>query len=314
MTTDVLSVPVDATLKEATQYLQSVPRDRKGKVSYIYVVDQNQRLEGVIQVRDLVFYSPDTPVRQILKSPVVQVETQMTQIDVARLLERHRYLALPVVDKNQRLVGVISADVAMPVFEEEAAKDIARMIGTSAEEMRTRSVRQVVRLRLPWLLVNIVSGLACAAIAGIFQNDVPTVAALFLFVPVVLSLSESTGVQSATIVVRSIEADNSDFKALIPLFVREVAAGVLIGVICGSLVGWAASYWQSRPVLGVAIAGSMAIAIIISAAIGMVLPFLFKRLKIDPAIASGPLVLAICDLQTLAVYFNFAGWMIKSAH
>jgi len=311
MAKEVLSVPADSNIGSAIVYLQSLAQDKKGKVSYIYVVDKNRRLGGVIQVRDLIFYSPETPVKDIIKSPVVQVETEMSQLDVARLLQRHRYLGLPVVDKDQRLVGIISADTAMKVFESEAVDDLSKVVGTSAEEFKTLSVRKIVSLRLPWLFVNIVSGLICAYIVGLFHRDFQTVATLFLFVPVILGLSESMGIQGATIVVRNIAMGRVSFKHLGELFVREAMAGVFIGCVCGMIVGSIASFWKADRLIGVAMTISMAAAIIVSALLGLALPMLFKRIKIDPAIASGPLVLAICDIQTLAIYFSISSAILR---
>jgi magnesium transporter len=311
MAREVLSVPVDYTIRQATEYLQTLAPEKKGKVSYIYVVDQNRRLAGVIQIRDLVFYPQDKPVKEIVKPGVVQVETAMSQTDVARLLERHRYLGLPVVDEEQRLVGVVSADAVLRVFEEEASDDIAKLVGTSTEEIRTHSVRRIVRVRMPWLFVNIASGFLCALITGFFENNLEVVATLFLFVPMVLGLSESAGVQSATIVVRNLTLGETRLSSLGALFVREALAAVLIGGICGGIVGTIAYLWKSMPHAGVALACSMSLAIIISALIGLTLPLLFKRFKIDPAIASGPLVLAICDLQTLLVYFSLSSRILS---
>jgi magnesium transporter len=311
MAKEYLAVSVEANLREATEYLRSVRPDRKGKVSYIYVVDKNKRLEGVIQIRDLIFYPPETPVRKVLKSPVVQVETGMTQLDVAKLLQKHNYLGLPVVNEKQQLVGVISADSALEVLEKEAADDIAKIVGTGAEEIRSRSVRKIMSLRLPWLFVNIVSGLLCAFISGVFQNDLAAVTALFLFVPVVLGLSESTGVQGATIVVRNIAMGHVAFKDLGSLFMKEALVGILIGLICGTVVGTVGAVWLQNGSLGLALASSMTFAIILSASIGLVLPLVFKRLRLDPAMASGPFVLAICDIQTLLVYFNLSSFILR---
>ena len=311
MAKEYLSVPAHYTIQETTKYLQHLPQDKKGKVSYIYVVDQSDRLEGVIQVRDLVFHPPDRIVRDILKSPVVQVETGMGQMDVARLLQKHKYLGLPVVDKDQKLVGVISADVVIQAFEEEASDDIAKIVGTSVEEIRAHSVKQIVGFRLPWLFVNILSGLICAFISGLFQKDIETVVTLFLFVPVVLGLSESAGVQGATIVVRNIALGNISFRHLSALFVRESMVGLVIGSICGLTVGFVAFLWKMNPHIALALAGSMTLTIGLAALIGLLLPLAFRKLKIDPAIASGPLVLAICDIQTLILYFNISSFILR---
>lgn len=310
MSKEFLSIGVDSSVQQVIHYLQNLPSDKKGKVSYIYVTDQEQRLEGVIQIRDLIFHQPVTPIRKILKSPVVQVETSMTQLDVAKLLQRHRYLGLPVVDAQQKLVGVISADNALQVLEEEASDDIAKIVGTDAEELRTHSVFKIMRLRLPWLSVNLLSGLLCAFISGIFETGIPSVTILFLFIPVMLGLSESTGVQGATIVVRNITLGHVNFKDLGALFLREICVGILIGVVCGLVVGVVGTYWKASHVIGLALGCSLVLSIIISGVIGLTLPLLFRKFKIDPAIASGPLVLAICDLQTLLVYFNLSHWIL----
>lgn len=312
MAKEFLSVPIEMTIEGVRDYLQALSPDKRGKVSYIYVVDSNNRLEGVIQVRDLVFHSAQKPIREILKSPVVQVETAMSQLDVARLLQRHRYLGLPVVNAAQQLVGVVNADNAMQVFEDEASDDIAKIIGTGAQEILANSVYQIVRLRLPWLMVNLLSGLLCAWISGIFENSFPAVVTLFLFVPMVLGLSESTGVQGATIVVRNIALGNVSPGQLGSLFFRETLAGVNIGLVCGLVVGVVAHFWKGSMAIGFALASSLSLAISLSALIGLALPLIFKRLKIDPAMASGPLVLAICDLQTLLVYFNLSSFILKT--
>ena len=311
MSKEFLSIFVDSTVGETTQYLQTIPPEKKGRISYIYVVDQDYRLEGVIQVRDLIFHPPNTKVREILKSPIVYAKAEMRQLDVAKLLQRHQYLGVPIVDRNQRLIGVVSASSVFKVFEDEVQDDIAKLVGTGHEEIRTHSIRKIIGLRLPWLFVKIASGLICAYISGVFQNSIQTIVSLFLFVPIVLGLSESTGVQGATIVVRNIALGNKTLKNLSMLLMREIAVGVFIGVVCGAVVGTVALFWQGSHLLGIALTVSMTTAIIISALIGLLLPLLFMKLRIDPAIASGPLVLAVCDIQTLLVYFTISSLIIR---
>lgn len=311
MSKEFLAVDADLTIGEVIEYLPTVPQEKKGKISYIYVVDKNQRIEGVIQIRDLIFLPPETPVKKILRGPVVQAQAEMTQLDVARLLQRHRYLGIPIVDKDQRLIGILSADRVLKVYEEEAQNDIAKLVGTSPVEIRTHSIRKIIGLRLPWLFVNIVSGLLCAYISGIFQNSIQAIVSFFLFVPIVLGLSESIGVQGATIVVRNIALGNTTFKNLSMLLVREIAVGIFIGFVCGMIVGLVGSFWQDSHTLGIALTTSMTTAIILSALIGLLMPLLFRKLAIDPAIASGPLVLAVCDIQTLLVYFTISSIIMK---
>jgi len=303
MAKEYLTIPVEATIREATKYLQQLPGHKKGKVSYIYVVDPNNRLEGVIQIRDLIFHSPDKHIKDILISPVVQVETMMSQLDIARLLQRHRYLGLPVVDAEQRIAGVISADNVLQAVEEEVVDDMAKIIGTSSEELKTHSIKKIVKMRLPWLFINIFSGLLCAFIMGIFEQKIENIAILFLFVPIILGLSESTGVQGATVIVRNLALGLGAFKSLGSLFRRETIAAAFISLSCGLFVGISASLWKGSSNIGIALTISMFVAMFVSATIGLFLPLFFKKIKIDPAFAAGPIVLALCDIQTLCVYF-----------
>lgn len=307
MSKEFIAVPVDYTIHQATEHLHAMSvNNKKYKVAYIYGVDSERRLEGVIQLRDFLFFPLNTPLRQILKTPVIQVETGMKQMDVARLLERHHYLGLPVVDSSQRMVGIINADKVLKVFEDEASDDIAKLVGTDADEIRTSSIFRILKLRLPWLCFNIISGLICAYISGLFQ-DIQALALLFLFVPVVLGLSESSGVQSATLIVRNIALGKSRFENLKPFVKREISVGGITGLICGGIVGIFALVWHAHSFLGLAIGFSMCLAISFSTFLGICMPLIFQKLKFDPAIASGPLVLALCDIQTLIIYFNLSG-------
>lgn len=306
MAKEFFSIPVDFTIREATAYLQTLPQERKGAISYIYAVDKDRRLEGVLQMRDLLLHAPDTKIGKILKSPVLQVETGMPQLYAAQILRKHHYLGIPVVDREQRLVGVVRADNVIKVFQREADDDIARLIGTSPEEMKTTSIRKIIAARLPWFFVSIASGLLCAFISGLFRNSLGAIVTLFLFVPIVLGLSESTGVQAATIMVRNIVLGLTAFKNLWLFLAREAAVGVSIGIVCGIIVGMLASAWHESAILGIALASSMTVAIMFSALIGLLMPLLFKELKLDPTLATGPLVLAICDIQTLFVYFTLS--------
>lgn len=311
MSKEFIAVSVDYTIHQASEHLHALSAsNKKYKIAYIYGVDSERRLEGVIQLRDFLFFPGNTPLRQILRTPVVQVETGMKQMDVARLLERHHYLGLPVVDASQRMVGIINADKVLKVFENEASDDIAKFVGTDANEIRTSSVRRILRLRLPWLCFNIASGLLCAYISGLFQN-IPALSLLFLFVPLILGISESSGVQSATLIVRNISLGKNRLENLKPFIKREIAVGLMTGLICGGLVGFFTLLWNARSSLGFAVGASMSLTITFSTFVGLCLPMFFQKFKIDPAIASGPLVLAICDILTLMIYFNLSGHFLR---
>lgn len=306
MAKEFLYVPSEATVADAVAFLHRIPAAKKGRVPYVYVTDSQDKLQGVVRVRDLILNATETPIREIASAPVVSVGVGTSQDEVARVIQDRRFLAVPVTDSLGRMVGVVSADNMIQAVKDQADRDIAQIVGTGAEELRSQSIPRIMRLRLPWLLMSILSGLLCAWISGIFQSDAGTVAALFLFVPVVLGLSESTGIQGATIVIRNMTLGSISPRAFGMLVFRELIVGLLIGLVCGLIVGSVAYFWQGNPVLGIALASSMNAAILVSAGVGLLLPVLFRAIKIDPAFASGPLVLALCDIQTLLIYFNLS--------
>ncbi len=313
MAKEFLAISACTRVNEAIELLQKIPNDRKGRVPYVYILDKENRLDGVVSIKDLVFNTPDTPLNTIAARPALSVSVHAKQEEAARLIREQNHLAIPVVDATGRMTGIISANNVLQVMQDQADQDIAKMVGTDAEEMTSHSPLRILHLRLPWLLFSVASGLFCAFISEVFQHHMAEVAVLFIFVPVILGISESTGIQGATIVVRSLSMRAMSLNELFRLMGREILVGIMIGIICGIIVGIVTSFWQGNHALGIAIAVSMNVAVLISAMIGLVLPVIFKTLKMDPAVASGPLVLALCDIQTLGVYFFLAGKILQSA-
>ncbi|HRK61264.1 MAG TPA: magnesium transporter [Candidatus Omnitrophota bacterium] len=307
MAKEFMAVPENLTVAEAIEKLYQLPVDRRGKAPYVYVINEKHELRGAIKTSDLIFNGKEKQLGEIMHSPVDCIEAEKPEIEAARLIRKQNHLALPVINREGRLTGVLSANNVAQILQEQADSDIAKMVGTSAEELQTPSVLGALKLRMPWLLFTILSGFLCAWISDVFQNNLQTLAVLFLFVPLVLGLSESIGIQGATIVVRNLSQGHIPFANLRSLFLKEGGAGFLIGLICAAIVGGIALVWKDNALLGLAIGGSMVVAIAISGLIGLLLPILFKAIKVDPAIASGPLVLALCDIQTLIVYFNLSG-------
>lgn len=312
MKNEFMAVPDHFTIEETIGHFRTASLEKVSKPSYIYVVDPNEHLVGVVQMRDLLSHAPHVRVSDIMLKNVVKVHTEMDQEEAVRYFIRHRFLALPVVNNDQKLVGIITADEMVDIAELEAEDDIAKIIGTGVDEITTRSIPRIVRLRLPWLTISIASGLTCAFITGWFQHELKSVIALALFIPIVLGLSESTGTQSATIVVRNMALGRATFKDIRWLLQKEMLVGVIVGLICGLFVGAAATIWQENPNLGAALAFSMSASIILSGIVGSFLPFIFRALGFDPALSSGPIVLATCDIITLLIYFKVSGLFLNA--
>ncbi|MDD4878825.1 MAG: magnesium transporter [Candidatus Omnitrophica bacterium] len=310
MKNEFLAVSDEFTIEDTIKHFRTASLEKVSKPSYIYVVDSRGLLVGVVKMRDLLSHAPNVHIRDIMLKSVVKVHAEMDQEEVVRYFIKHRFLALPVVNNEQKLVGIVTADEMVDIAELEAEDDIAKIIGTGVDEITSRSIPRIVRLRLPWLAISIVSGLACAFILGWFEHDIKSVVALALFIPIVLGLSESTGMQSATIVVRNMALGRASLKDVRWLLQKEMFVGIIVGLACGMLVGGAATLWQANANLGAALAISMSMSIILSGVIGSCLPFLFKLFKIDPALSSGPIVLATCDIMTLLIYFRVSGFFL----
>lgn len=310
MKKEFLAVSDLSTIEETIKHFRGAPLEKVLKPSYIYVIDSEEHLVGVVQMRDLLSRSPNTHVKDIMLRNVIKVDIETDTREAMRIFVGHKFLALPVIDKSQRLVGIVTADDMVDVAELQAEKDIAKIVGTSVDEITSRSIPKIVKLRLPWLAISILSGLTCAFILGWFEHELKTVIALALFIPVVLGLSESTGMQSATIVVRNMALGRAMLKDVNWLLQKEIWVGVVVGLICGLFVGGTATLWQGNANLGSALALSMSLSIIVSGAVGACLPFLFRLVRIDPALASGPIVLATCDIITLLIYFRLSGFLL----
>ncbi len=310
MAKECLSIPVGTNVADAIEYLHLTPHEKKGRNPYIYVLEATGKIVGVIETQDLILNPLDRPVEEFMTREVVILPTSLPKAEVTKTMQSHRHLALPVVNGARRLVGMILSDTVLQAVKEQANEEIAKLVGTDAEELKDLPARKIIRLRLPWLLFSIASGLFCAYIAEAFQHGGKTLAVLFIFVPVVLGMAESIGIQGATIVVRRSMLGVLDTKNLWPLYLKEVFVGLILGIICGALAGTFTSIWQGNPMLGVAIACSILTSILISAVVGLTLPLFFKMIKVDPSVASGPLVLALCDIQALFVYFNLANFIL----
>jgi len=309
MTPEFLAVPSTATAGDAIARLQGAADAEM--VFYIYVVDAAGILEGVLSLRELLTVPPDRPVTQVMVTPVIRARVDVDQEEVARLTARYNLLAVPVVDEAERLVGIITVDDVIDVIREEATEDMLKMSGTSVDTEYTLTAGsfKAARLRIPWLLANVVGGVISALLLMYFSVTLKTVLAVTAFIPVSMALGGSLGLQSATIVVRGLATGRIELSDVRRVFMRESRVGAMVGLVCGGLVGLIAMAWQS-PWLGLVVGVSLFLASCVAVTIGTLVPMLFESIKIDPAVASGPLVTMLNDLTGLLIYLSLATWML----
>ncbi|OEF99031.1 magnesium transporter [Vulcanibacillus modesticaldus] len=273
---------------------------------YLYVLDENKKLVGVVSYRDLLLADMDDKIEDIMFSRVISVPVDMDQEEVAKTIRKYDFIAIPVVDKENKMAGIITVDDLIDVVVEEANEDIEKLSASGKDiDFNTKSHVAAFR-RLPWLIFLLFIGLISGSIISNFESTLNKVIALTYFMPMISGMSGNTGTQSLAVVVRGLASHDIDRKTIFNLVLRELGVGLIIGVINGSLIAAIAYFWQGNPMLGLVVGSSLFATLIIGTLAGTIIPLLLYRLKIDPAIASGPLITTLNDIFSLSVYFGMA--------
>lgn len=310
MTTDFIALKADMTAREVIETLQSEKEYHDIEMPfYIYVVDDDGRLVGVSSLRQLVVVTSSTPLRNFMSTDVISVSTDMDQEEVARIVARYNYLAVPVVDETRRMVGLITVDDIIDVIREEATEDILKMAGVGEEFIETKSVARSTRIRLPWLFVSFMGGVVAVFIIGRFEEHLQGLAYLAAFIPVIMGMGGNIGIQSSTIVVRGIATGRINIHHLWSVVSKELAIGVILGVFYGIFLGAITHLFfrvDNTSALAVSVGVGVLSSMSVAAFIGSFMPMMLARLHIDPAVATGPFVTSFIDILSILIYFHVA--------
>jgi len=310
MTSSFFALGEGVTVEEAIRAIQGA--EEAETVFYVYVVDDEGRLVGVVSLRQLITSPPTATLRQIMATDVIKVDVHTDQEQVARVVAKYDLLAIPVVDEAEHLVGIITVDDVIDVLREEATEDVFKMAGTSQEELvYGNQVLPIVRIRMPWLVINLFGGILTGTILWWFRATVEEIIALVSFVPVITAMGGNVGTQSSSILVRAFATGRVDFQNLRAHLWKEVRVGLLLGLVCGLLVGGVALVWHGNVFLGIVVAVSMVAAMTVAATMGTVAPALFRKLEIDPAVASGPFVTTANDITGILIYLGTATALLR---
>jgi magnesium transporter len=320
MTTEVTALPEVFTVNQAIADLR-LRREEQEPVYYAYTVDGHGRLAGVLSMRDLILSSPTTALSQLSRHAVA-VTDDTDQEDVARLLRKHGYMALPVVDGGGRLLGIITADDVADVVEEEATEDIQKLGGSAALDAPYLSVGFVsmLRKRGPWLTVLFVGEMLTATAMGYFEHQIARAVLLSLFVPLIISSGGNSGSQAATIVVRSLALGELTIRDWWGVFLREARTGLTLGAWLGLVAFLRIAAWQymgwfdygpHHLLLGLAVGASVTGVITVGSVTGSLLPIALRRVGLDPATSSAPFVATIVDVTGIVIYFWIAALVLQ---
>lgn len=312
MDTVFFALPQSKTVAEAIAAIQG--QHDVEMIFYLYVVDDEERIVGVTSLRQLILSSPQKTLAEIMQRDVIRVDTETDQEDVAQLAARYDLLAVPVTDAEGKLLGIITVDDIVDVVKEEAAEDLYKMAGTSADELlyQNRSWR-VAGIRLPWLLFNLVGGVLTGLLLAHFQITFKEALFLLTFVPVIMGTGGNGGTQTSTITVRAIASGRlqQGQRKITPFLFQQLKVGALLGAATGLVVGLAAMLINSSVLYGVVVAGALFLALSLSSLTGAVIPLFFQRVGIDPAVAAGPLVTTASDITGILIYFSLAGVLME---
>ncbi len=310
---DAVTLRETQTVGEALEAIRK--RDIRGAIVYFYVLDEADRLVGVVPARGLLMCAPGDLVGSIMDRSVVSIPADATLLTACEFFAMHRFLACPVVDGENRLLGVADIDLftdeVFSLAEKRSADDLFQLIGVHVALGRRGSALASFRDRFPWLLCNIAGGTLCAVIAGLFDALLSHVVALALFIPVVLALSESVSIQSMTITLQSLHGGRMNWRRAMTSLWREFLSAGMIGLACGAIMFVVSFLWRGEWLVSLAIAVSICVSMITSCLVGVALPTLMRALRQDPRIASGPIVLATADLATLLFYLTLAGALLS---
>ena len=303
MALEIVAVNQNRTTQEAMEVLRR-KADEVEDVYNIYVVDNIGVLKGVVSLKELVLANPDTRLDQIMDREAISIHPEMDQEEVANMFHKYDLVAAPVVDQQGRLVGRITVDDVLDVVEEEANEDITMMAGITDEAITERSIFRLSGVRLPWLLVAFIGELVSAIVYQRFQASVEKIIASAFFIPMIMAMGGNTGIQSATVVIRGLATGDINLRDTGRRLFKEIRVAFLNGFIISLLLFGVVAFWFRDSMFGL-ILGMAMIAVLFNAAfMGTLIPFLLKRIGVDPAIATGPFITTSNDVLGLVVYFS----------
>jgi magnesium transporter len=310
---DFARILVSQTVSEALEGLRRHPPP--GRILYLYVVDDEGRLEGVVPTRRLLLGLPEQPVAEIMVRRVVALPARTTVLEACEFFIQHRFLAFPVVDDQRHLLGVVDVelytDKATQLDEGRVRDDLFQLLGVPADGARDRSPLGSFRRRFPWLGCNLAAGILAAFLSSAYKDELNRVVALAFFIPVVLNLAESVSSQSVSLALQVLHGQPPSWKMIPGRLADELATGLMLGLAAGAAVGLVGLIWLGQARVALCLLGGICGGVAGAAMMGTALPFVLRLLRLEPRVAAGPIALAGADVITILLYLNLARWLLR---
>ena len=318
MTTEYTSLKRDMSVEEALEKIRKESSQTE-TIYTLYITDSQKNLEGVLSLKDLVIAKADAKINDIMSTTIIKVSTNTDQEEVANTLKELDLLAIPVVDKENRLVGIVTIDDAMDILEEEATEDIYDQAGfadiTGNETNRSNvlingSLFQIWKVRMPFLFITLVAGFAAGAVVGGFEETLEAVAAVAIFIPLIMDMGGNVGTQSSTLFVRGVILGHIKVKYFLKHFLKETLVGFSIGTVIGILAAAVAIVWQGNVMLAIAVGISLVLTMTLAAMLGFFVPFILIKFNVDQTAGSAPIITSIKDIAGLTIYFVLVSYFL----
>ena len=303
MAKEFVAVNANLTVQQVIEELRKKSAEIED-LYLIYVIDDFGTLLGKVSLKDLVLANPEEKIKNIMNQEVIAIDSDMDQEEVARLFQKYDLVSAPVVDRRHKLIGRITIDDILDVINEETDEDIARIAGTTEEEILEENVFRISRARLPWLILSFLGEICSAFILNLFSATINQIVASAFFIPIVMAMGGSTGQQTAIIVVRGLATGEINISDVRKRLWRDLRASLLNALVLAALIFAIVSLWQESNSFALVLAGTLIIVILNASIFGAMIPFLFKKIHVDPALATGPFVATFNDVVGLLIYFG----------
>lgn len=305
MTTEFVSIPKNSTVRSAMNILRNAAPNAE-TIYYVFVVDEDKRLSGIVTLRDLIVSDEDTLISAIMNERVVSVSVSEDQEEVARMIKDYDFLAIPVVDFQQHLLGIITVDDIIDVLDEEASDDYSKLAAVSDMDTFDKGPFTAAKKRLPWLILLTFLGMLTANLMGMFEATLDKVALLAVFIPLIAGMAGNSGTQALAVAVRGIATGDIEEESKMRLLFREAGTGLITGIVCGAVVVGLVYFWKGELLIGALVGTAVFGSIFVATLAGSFIPLLIHRLKIDPAVASGPFITTLNDIISILIYLGLA--------
>jgi magnesium transporter len=312
MNPKVFALAEDMTAGESITALQG-SRDVE-VVFYLYVIDARRHLVGVVSLRRLLLVSPQTPLKRIMTTDLISVRADMDQEEVARQVASYNLLAIPVVDEENKLVGVITVDDVIDVIKDEATEDVYRLAGVAGDDRVFTKASESLRKRLPWLLVNLVTAFMAASVVALFQGTIGLLPIVAVLMPVVAGMGGNAATQTLTVIVRGIALGELTWGNTRKALLKEAAVGIGNGIACGVIGALVVFIFKGDATLGLVLGLAMIVNMFIAATAGTLIPLMLRAMKIDPALASSVFITTLTDMFGFFSFLGLATLFIKHLH